>query len=64
VGEATGVAKLRLGDQCDRPAAEDDRVLEPFEQLQEAEEHYNEVAANDFGYKDVARRLRDIQTRI
>lgn len=39
-------------------------LAERMGKLQEAEEHYNEVAANDFGYKDVARRLRDIQTRI
>jgi tetratricopeptide (TPR) repeat protein len=39
-------------------------LSERMGKLQEAEEHYNEVAANDFGYKDVARRLRDIQTKI
>ena len=33
-------------------------------QLQPAEEHFNEVAANDYGYKDVAKRLRDIQSRM
>jgi len=33
-------------------------------QLQPAEEHFNEVAANDYGYKDVAKRLRDIQARM
>lgn len=33
-------------------------------QLQMAEEHYNEVAANDYTYKDVARRLRDLQNKI
>jgi tetratricopeptide (TPR) repeat protein len=32
-------------------------------QMQQAEEHYNEVAANDYTYKDVAKRLRDIQNR-
>lgn len=33
-------------------------------QLQKAEDHFNEVAANDYGYKDVARRLRDIQSKM
>ena len=33
-------------------------------QLQPAEEHFNEVAATDYGYKDVAKRLRDIQSRM
>lgn len=33
-------------------------------QLQQAEEHYNEVAANDYAYKDVAKRLRDLQSKI
>jgi len=32
-------------------------------QMQQAEEHYNEVAANDYTYKDVAKRLRDIKNR-
>ncbi len=27
-----------------------------------AEEHYNEVAANDFGYKDVATRLGNLNS--
>lgn len=38
-------------------------LAEQMGKLQEAEDHYNEVAANDFGFKDIARRLRDIQTR-
>ena len=33
-------------------------------QLQQAEGHFNEVAANEYGYKDVARRLRDIQSKM
>lgn len=33
-------------------------------QLQQAEEHYNEVAANDYAYRDVAKRLRDLQSKI
>lgn len=33
------------------------RVLEAQGQLSRAEEHYNEVAANDYGYLDVAQRL-------
>jgi tetratricopeptide (TPR) repeat protein len=39
-------------------------LAERMGKLQEAEDHYNEVAANDFGYKDVAKRLREIQTRM
>jgi Tfp pilus assembly protein PilF len=39
-------------------------LAERLGKLQEAEDHYNEVAANDFGYKDVAKRLRDIQTKM
>lgn len=39
-------------------------LAERMGKLQEAEDHYNEVAANDFGYKDIAKRLREIQTRM
>ena len=36
------------------------RVNEELGNTQAAEEHYNEVAANDYGYKDVANRLRGL----
>ena len=36
------------------------RVNEELGNIQAAEEHYNEVAANDYGYKDVANRLRGL----
>ncbi len=36
------------------------RVSEAMGNPQAAEEHYNEVAANDYGYLDVAQRLRSL----
>jgi tetratricopeptide (TPR) repeat protein len=36
------------------------RVAEAMGNTQAAEEHYNEVAANDYGYLDVAQRLRGL----
>jgi tetratricopeptide (TPR) repeat protein len=36
------------------------RVYEAMGNTQAAEEHYNEVAANDYGYLDVAQRLRNL----
>jgi tetratricopeptide (TPR) repeat protein len=36
------------------------RVCEAMGNTQMAEEHYNEVAANDYGYLDVAQRLRGL----
>ncbi len=36
------------------------RIAEAQGNKSEAEEHYNEVAANDYGYLDVAQRLRDL----
>jgi len=36
------------------------RVFEAQGDTQMAEEHYNEVAANDYGYLDVAQRLRNL----
>ncbi len=38
------------------------RVAEAQGNLDVAEEHYNEVAANDYGYLDVALRLRNLGT--
>ncbi len=38
------------------------RVAEAQGNTREAEEHYNEVAANDYGYLDVAQRLRNLGT--
>jgi tetratricopeptide (TPR) repeat protein len=39
------------------------RVAEAQNDFKAAEEHYNEVAANDFGYEDVARRLEALNRR-
>jgi hypothetical protein len=36
------------------------RVYEAMGNSTAAEEHYNEVAANDYGYLDVAERLRSL----
>lgn len=36
------------------------RVNETLGNMEQAEEHYNEVAANDYTYKDVAQRLRNL----
>jgi tetratricopeptide (TPR) repeat protein len=36
------------------------RVYESMGNREKAEEHYNEVAANDYSYLDVAQRLRDL----
>lgn len=39
------------------------RAAEAHGDLQAAEEHYNEVAANDYTYEDVARRLENLNRR-
>jgi Flp pilus assembly protein TadD len=39
------------------------RAAEAGGDLKSAEEHYNEVAANDYGYEDVARRLENLNRR-
>lgn len=39
------------------------RAAEAHGDLRTAEEHYNEVAANDYGYEDVARRLENLNRR-
>jgi tetratricopeptide (TPR) repeat protein len=39
------------------------RVCEAQNKLKEAEEYYNEVAAEDYTYKDVAARLQDLNNR-
>ena len=36
------------------------RIYEALGQVAKAEEHYNEVAANDYAFRDVAQRLRDL----
>lgn len=36
------------------------RVNETLGNMEQAEEHYNEVAANDYTYRDVAQRLRNL----
>ena len=36
------------------------RIHEALGNVKDAEEHYNEVAANDYGYQDVAQRLRSL----
>ena len=74
--EATGVMKLAERSYLDAlketdPADRDTlnalhyrlgRVAEAQGNTREAEEHYNEVAANDYGYLDVAQRLRNLGT--
>jgi tetratricopeptide (TPR) repeat protein len=40
------------------------RIAESQGNKTEAEEHYNEVAANDYGYLDVAQRLRDLNKKV
>lgn len=39
------------------------RAAEAQGDLKTAEEHYNEVAANDYGYEDVARRLENLNRK-
>ena len=39
------------------------RVAEAQGNLKSAEEHYNEVAANNFGYEDIAQRLENLNRR-
>ncbi len=70
--EADGVPKLAERSYSDALKAADakdtdlmnrlhyqlGRVSEALGNNKSAEEHYNEVAANDYGYKDVAERLR------
>ena len=74
--EATGVMKLaersyldalKEADPADRNTLNAlhyrlGRVAEAQGNTREAEEHYNEVAANDYGYLDVAQRLRNLGT--
>ncbi len=74
--EATGVMKLaersyldalKEANPADRPMLNAlhyrlGRVAEAQGNTREAEEHYNEVAANDYGYLDVALRLRNLGT--
>lgn len=75
--EANGVLKLAERSYQDalKSAEEDDqevrnqlhyrlgRVAEEMGHLEEAETHYNEVAANNYGYLDVAARLRSLNQR-
>lgn len=75
--EANGVHKLaeRTYQEALKHAPADDyamlnalhyqlgRVAEEQGNLVAAEEHYNEVAANDYSYQDVARRLRALNQR-
>jgi tetratricopeptide (TPR) repeat protein len=49
-GEGTKEVHYRLG-----------RLYEKLQQPAEAEEHFNEVAALDYGYRDVAQRLEQLQ---
>ena len=39
------------------------RIAETLGNVESAEEHYNEVAANDYAYMDVAQRLRDLNKK-
>jgi tetratricopeptide (TPR) repeat protein len=75
--EANGVPKLaeRSYQEALKAAEPDDlatlnalhyrlgRVAEATGNLPAAEEHYNEVAANDYAYLDVAQRLRNLNQR-
>ncbi|MDX2035205.1 MAG: tetratricopeptide repeat protein [Isosphaeraceae bacterium] len=75
--EANGVHKLaeRAYNDAIRAAEPDDaatlnklhyrlgRIAEAHGNIQGAEEHYNEVAANDYSYLDVAQRLRDLNKK-
>jgi tetratricopeptide (TPR) repeat protein len=56
---------LDIGDPANQDAINElhyrlGRVAEALGNYQSAEEHYNEVAANDYGYLDVAQRLRNL----
>ncbi|WP_169974288.1 tetratricopeptide repeat protein [Tautonia rosea] len=76
--EATGVPKLaersytealKAADPEDQEVLNDlhyrlGRVAEQMGNLDDAETHYNEVAANNFGYLDVAQRLRSLNQRM
>lgn len=76
--EANGVFKLAERSYSDalKAADTDDtelvnqlhyrlgRVAEELGQLDAAEEHYNEVAASNYGYLDVAARLRSLNQRL
>jgi tetratricopeptide (TPR) repeat protein len=75
--EANGVLKLaersynealKSADPSDTPVLNElnyrlGRVFEEMGKTREAEEHYNEVAANDYGFLDVAQRLRALNQR-
>ncbi len=75
--EGSGVPKLaersyqealKAADPTDQPMVNSlhyrlGRVAESLGNVAAAEEHYNEVAANDFGYLDVAQRLRSLNQR-
>lgn len=76
--EASGVPKLaersytealKAADREDQDILNDihyrlGRVAEQMGNLDDAETHYNEVAANNFGYLDVAQRLRSLNQRM
>ena len=76
--EANGVPKLAERSYADalKAADADDqdqlndiryrlgRVAEQLGNLEDAEGHYNEVAANNYGYLDVAKRLRSLNQRM
>ena len=76
--EANGVPKLAERSYADalKAADADDqeqvneiryrlgRVAEQLGNLEDAEAHYNEVAANNYGYLDVAKRLRSLNQRM
>ncbi len=76
--EATGVLKLAERSFAEALKAADadnydeineiryrlGRIAEQLGNFESAEEHYNEVAANNFGYLDVAQRLRSLNQRL
>lgn len=60
---------LRAADPTDQATVNNlhyrlGRIAESQGNKTEAEEHYNEVAANDYGYLDVAQRLRDLNKKV
>jgi tetratricopeptide (TPR) repeat protein len=59
---------LKLADPSDQRLLNElhyrlGRAAETHGDLRAAEEHYNEVAANDYGYEDVATRLENLNRR-
>jgi len=68
LAERTYLEALKHADPADQGVSNDlnyrlGRVYEAIGNVAKAEEHYNEVAANDYSYMDVAQRIRGLNAK-